>query len=56
MIASGDCIVQVIMASEFAHIPHDKAYWSQIWGPARNLIPVCVRRQGVGGVVLRNGI
>ncbi len=52
----GGCTVQVILATSFSDIPHDKAYWSQIWGPVRNINRICVQQQGYGGIVIKNGL
>ncbi|KAL8947668.1 MAG: hypothetical protein Q9222_006075 [Ikaeria aurantiellina] len=57
-VESGDCIVQVLLASSFlSAIPHDTATWMDIWGPARLILQQCIlpTNKNTGGIITHVG-
>lgn len=51
----GGCTAQLLLATNFNNVPHDEAPWINLIGPARIILRDCVRDEGFGGVVVRNG-
>ncbi|KAI4121006.1 MAG: hypothetical protein LQ338_006618 [Usnochroma carphineum] len=54
-IESGDCVVQILLASSFMHVPHEKATWMDIWGPSRLILQQCISPQNTGGIITNIG-
>ncbi|KAI4254423.1 MAG: hypothetical protein L6R42_007194 [Xanthoria sp. 1 TBL-2021] len=52
---SGDCVVQVLMASSFMDVPHERATWMDIWGPARLMLQQCTKNKK-GGIITNIGV
>ncbi|KAI4089521.1 MAG: hypothetical protein LQ344_005347 [Seirophora lacunosa] len=51
----GDCVLQVLLAASFKHVPHEQATWMDIWGPSRLILQQCVNTQNTGGIVTNIG-
>ncbi|KAL8757309.1 MAG: hypothetical protein Q9184_004241 [Pyrenodesmia sp. 2 TL-2023] len=54
-VESGQCVVQILIASSFLDVPHEKATWMDIWGPARHILQRCVTPSNTGGIVTHIG-
>ncbi|KAI4235543.1 MAG: hypothetical protein LQ352_008079, partial [Teloschistes flavicans] len=52
---SGDCVVQLLLASSFRDIPHEQASWMDIWGPARIILQQCILSKKGGGIITHIG-
>ena len=51
----GSCNVQVLLATNFNVVPYDQTTWNDLRGAARTILRQCIRGQGFGGIVTRNG-
>lgn len=51
----GACTAQLMLATNFNDVPHDEAPWINLIGPLRIILRDCVRDEGLGGVLVRNG-
>ena len=53
--STGDCVVQLLMASSFMDVPHERAAWMDIWGPSRLILQQCIIPKNAGGIVTHIG-
>ncbi|KAI4093718.1 MAG: hypothetical protein LQ339_007621 [Xanthoria mediterranea] len=47
--------VQLLMASSFMHVPHERATWMDIWGPSRLILQQCTKHKN-GGIITNIGV
>ncbi|KAL8690826.1 MAG: hypothetical protein Q9218_003822 [Villophora microphyllina] len=52
---SGDCVVQLLLASSFRDVPHEQATWMDIWGSARTILQQCILPRIGGGIITHLG-
>ena len=51
----GTCNIQMLLATDFNHIPHDEATMNDLRGATRVVFRNCVLNKKVGGVISKNG-
>lgn len=52
----GTCNIQLLLATDFNNVPRDEATWNDLRGATRTIFRSCIRGNGSGGVVPRNGV